>query len=223
MFGKIKNVLKILRNKKDKSLTRQTIENSIYSSTTGVVSKIGGLIFTILLARILMPELFGLYNLVLSIVLTIATFTDLGINSALSRYLSESLTKGKKGEIEARSRVRFLFNLKLFLTFGASLILFLLAPTIANAIFKRPEMILPIYFGSLYIFLLSFQGFLSTFFYPLKKLKYNRLKIALISMLNVKKVHINYAALTLENSFLCLMKTDLVNELKAKVMLILSF
>ena len=114
-----------------------------------------------------------MYNLVLSIVLTIATFTDLGINSALSRYLSESLTKGKKGEIEARSRVRFLFNLKLFLTFGASLILFLLAPTIANAIFKRPEMILPIYFGSLYIFLLSFQGFLSTFFYPLKKLKYN--------------------------------------------------
>lgn len=173
MFGKIKHALKILRNKEDKSLTRQAIENSIYSSTIGIVSKIGGLIFTILLARILMPELFGLYNLVLSIILTVFTFTDLGINTALSRYLSESLTKGKKGEVEARSRVRFLFNLKLFLTFGASLLLFLFASLISETIFKRPEMILPIYFGSIYIFLLSFQGFLGTFFYPLKKLKYN--------------------------------------------------
>lgn len=173
MFSKIKHAIKLLRNKEDKSLTRQAIENSIYSSTIGIVSKIGGLIFTIILARILLPELFGLYNLILSIVLTVATFTDLGINTALSRYLSESLTKGKKGEIEARSRIKFLFNLKLFLTFGASLLLFLFAPLISETIFKRPEMILPIYFGSIYIFLLSFQGFLSTFFYPLKKLKYN--------------------------------------------------
>lgn len=172
MLSKIKQVIKILRNKEDKSLTRQAIENSIYSSATGIVSKIGGLIFTIILARILLPEMFGLYNLVLSVLMTVFTFTDLGVNSALSRYLAESLSKGKKYEKEARSRTRFLFNLKLVLAFGASLLLFLLAPTIANIIFKRPDMILPIYVGSLYIFLLSLQGFLATFFYPLKKLKY---------------------------------------------------
>ncbi len=173
MFTKVRNALRILSNPRDKSLTRQAIENSTYSFFINLTSKAGGLIFTILLARMLMPELFGLYALVLSIIMTIATFTDLGINTALSRYLADSLAKGKRYESEARSRARFFFNLKILLSFGVSILLFLLAPLISTLIFKKAEMITPLQIGSLYLFVMALQGFFGTMFYPLRKLKYN--------------------------------------------------
>ncbi len=172
MYQSIKKVIKSLFDKENQSLTKQTIENSAYSFGINIVSKLGGIIFSILLARILLPDLYGLYSLVFSVVVTISAFTDLGVNSALSRYLAESLSKGKKFEDEARSRVRFLFNLKVILSFGISLILFLLSTVIATAIFHKPEMALPLRMGSIYLLVLSIQGFFAMIFYPLKKLKY---------------------------------------------------
>lgn len=177
--------LKEILSSKDKSLTKQAITNSSYNFATNLISKIGGLIFTIVLARILMPDLYGLYSLVLSVVLTIATFTDLGINTTLTRYLAESLAKGKKYEAEARSRTRFLFNLKLFFSFLVSLILFLLAPLISSLIFHRPEMITPLQVGSLYLFAMAIQGFFATIFYPLRKIQYTTISETINQILKI--------------------------------------
>ncbi len=169
----ISRIKDIFSDKSKNSLTRQSVENSFFSLFVNLVSKVGGLIFTILLARALLPDLFGLYNLIFSIIATIATFTDLGINTALSRYLADSLSKGKKYEIEARSRVRFLFNLKILLSAVVSILLFSLSTWVSATIFHKPEMALPLRIGSIYLFAMAIQGFFSTIFYPLKKLKYN--------------------------------------------------
>jgi O-antigen/teichoic acid export membrane protein len=169
----ISRIKGIFSEKSKNSLTRQSVENSFFSLFVNLVSKAGGLIFTILLARALLPDLFGLYNLIFSIIATIATFTDLGINTALSRYLSDSLSKGKKYEAEARSRVRFLFNLKVLLSAVVSVLLFFLSTLVSTLIFHKPEMAMPLRIGSIYLFAMAIQGFLSTMFYPLKKLKYN--------------------------------------------------
>lgn len=173
MPSDIKKLYNLVKNKDERSLTKQAIVNSSYSFLTSIISRVGALIFTILLARALMPELFGVYNLVLSLILTIVTFTDLGINSAMIRYLADSLGRGKRNEKEARSRFKFLFNLKIILAFGIALILFLLSPIIANSIFSKPELILPLQIGSLYIFVVSIQGFIGSLFFTLNKLKYN--------------------------------------------------
>lgn len=173
MYTDIKKLFNIVKGKDEKSMTRKAIVNSGYIFTTNAISRLGGLIFTILLARLLLPELFGIYNIVLSILLTIATVTDFGIYSALSRYLSNSLSKGKKGEKEARARVRFLFNLKIFWSFIISLILYLSADLISNVLFNKPELILPLQIGALYLFILAIQSFFATIFLPLNKVKYN--------------------------------------------------
>jgi O-antigen/teichoic acid export membrane protein len=173
MQSKIKRLIKIGLDKKNKSLTKQLMEGSAYIFSTNIITKLGGLIFTLLLARVLLPDLFGLYNSVLSLILTISSLTDLGIGNAISRYLADSLSKGKKYMAEARSRVLFLFKLKFLLSLITSIILFSLAQVIAIYVFRKPEVTVPLRIGSIYLFVMSIQGFFWSLSFPLKKLKYN--------------------------------------------------
>ena len=163
----------MMKGDKDNSLTGQTLRNSGCSFMINVVSKIGGIIFTILLARMLLPDLFGLYNLALSIIVTIGTFADLGVNTALMRYLSESVAKGKRNLSEARSRLRFFLNIKVIITLVTCAVLFFGSSIISNVIFKKPELCIPIQVGALYVFSMAIQAFLSSVFIAIGKMKYN--------------------------------------------------
>ena len=51
---------------------------------------------TILLARILMPELFGLYNLALSTIFLFSAISNLGIGETVITFVSKELGKNKK-------------------------------------------------------------------------------------------------------------------------------
>ncbi|MEM2478838.1 MAG: oligosaccharide flippase family protein [Candidatus Pacearchaeota archaeon] len=174
----------------------KVLKSSLYSFLSVLISRIGGLIFTIIIARSLFPELFGIYSLALTIILTLATFTDLGLNATLIRYLAESLKiKTKKAEskakAKARSRLCFLFGFKILLTACFSLVLFFAAKPIALYIFKKPLLISPIQLGALYLFTISLQGFFSSIFYSLQKVSYiaigetifQVLRIALVALL----------------------------------------
>lgn len=154
--------------------TQKVLKGTFYNFFNTAISRIGGLIFTIIVARMLFPELFGLYNIALTVILTIATFTDLGLNSTMIRYLAESLkTKTKKTTAEARSRFLFLFNFKIVLTAAASLMLFSLSNIIAIYIFKKPDLALPLQIGAIYLFAISLQGFFTSVFYALQKINYS--------------------------------------------------
>jgi len=158
----------------EETLKQRIIKNTVWNFICTSTSRVGGLIFTIIIARVLFPELFGVYALALTIILTISTFTDLGLNSTITRYLAESLKiKSKKKEIEARSRLSFLFNFKVLLTAVISFALFFLAETISIYIFKKPTLVLPLKIGAVYLFAISLQGFLSAIFVTLQKIKYN--------------------------------------------------
>ena len=91
-------------------LARKVLKNSIYNSSRVIVSGVGGLIFTILLARLLHPELFGVYHLALAVAFLLLTFADLGINGTVVRYVSYAL--GKKDETLARSYFVYLGKFK---------------------------------------------------------------------------------------------------------------
>ncbi len=69
-------------------LARKVIKNSIYNSSGILIGNIAGIMLTIILARLLHPELFGIYHLVLAVGFLLLTFTDLGINGALVRYVA---------------------------------------------------------------------------------------------------------------------------------------
>ncbi|MEM4214997.1 MAG: oligosaccharide flippase family protein [Candidatus Pacearchaeota archaeon] len=177
--------------KNNSTTTQKVLKNSIYNFLNIVVSRIGGLIFTVIIARFLFPELFGIYTLALTIILTIATFTDLGINSTLIRYLAESLKiKTKKTEIEARSRLYFLLNFKILFTAIAAFALFLLSNIISIYIFKKPSLILPLQLGSIYLFAISLQGFFSSIFYAIQKVKYTVIAETIFQILRIVLVSI---------------------------------
>jgi len=153
----------------EESLILQTTKNAGWNFATNLVTKFGGLIFTIILARMLMPEMFGVYNLVLSIVIIALIFTDAGINNTSIRYLSEKI--GKNNLIQARSIFRYLLKIKLILIVVTVLILSLISKFLAVNIFLKPVILIPLLASLVYIATLSFTNFFKSIFVSLKKLK----------------------------------------------------
>ena len=74
-----KEVLRRVKNRDFSGNTGLAIKNSIYQISTNSFSKIAALIFTIIVARLLMPELFGLYSLALSTILLFSAVSNIGI------------------------------------------------------------------------------------------------------------------------------------------------
>ena len=162
--------MKNLTKNQIKKVEKKAVKNILLGGLTGVISKIGALIFTIVLARAFLPELFGAYSLVLTIVLTLMIFTDLGIGETAIRYISDSL--GKKNKTEARSKFLFLFKSKLILMVLSSLILFFGAGVIAN-FFGKPELIPLLRIGSFYLFINGCYSILSATSLAVQRLEYS--------------------------------------------------
>lgn len=155
-------------------IAKEIFKNTFQNFLASIINRVGGLIFTILIARLLDPKLFGVYSLTLTIVLLILTFSDLGLAQTMIRYVSYAL--GKKNKAMARTYFKFLFNIKVFSTLLFSFVLFFLANTISVAVFKKPELILPIKASSLYLFTVSILDFITFTFYATKSVKFYTIK-----------------------------------------------
>ena len=108
---------------KNQNLSKVAIKGSAYNLLALLVQKFGGLIFTIIVARMLLPELFGIYALALSIATVVLTFTGLGIDNTFLRYLSYSV--GKRNKKLSRNYSRYVLKIKLSLILLS--VIFLLA------------------------------------------------------------------------------------------------
>lgn len=130
------------------------IKNSIFQFSTSVVAKIGSLIFTVILARLLMPDLFGLYSLALSTILLFATFSDLGIGQSVVKFMSKSISKKKK---IASNYFSYLFKIKGLFLVASSVLLIISAYFISHYYYDKP-IFLALIAGSLYLILLGFTS-----------------------------------------------------------------
>lgn len=144
-------------NIQNKNLSEIAMRNSLYSFSFTMISKIGGIILTIFLARMLLPELFGLYGLVLAVASIALTFTDFGTDLTGTRYISQAL--GKKNKKMARSFFRFLLNVKVLLTIIAISAVLVMANLLSTTIFNKPLIFLPLIFSCFYIFIESIRSF----------------------------------------------------------------
>ena len=151
-----------------KGYTGMAIKNSTYQFATNIFAKAGGLIFTIILARVLMPELFGLYSLALSTILLFISFADLGIGTALMRFISEAIAKGNPKK--AKGYVSYLFKIKFFLVAIVAGILAITAKFIANNYYQKP-IFLALLAGSLYILVRGFISFIRSIFQALNNFR----------------------------------------------------
>src|SRR3972149_4620205 len=96
------DIFRRLKNRDFSGNTGLAIKNSIYQFSTNFVLKIGSLVFTVIIARLLMPELFGLYNLALSTILIFFVISNMGIGPALVRFVSKELEKRKEPKPRAK-------------------------------------------------------------------------------------------------------------------------
>lgn len=177
--------MRAIKKKKDKkeSLTNIVIKNSFYNFSATVINRFGALIFTIIVARVLLPRYFGIYNLAISIVFLLLTFTDLGINNSLIRYVSSSLAQ--RNIKKASAYFHYLIKLKFFLSISFSFILAILAYPISNFVFQKPDLFPPLIFSSLLLFFLSMDSFYSSLFFAFNKVKYINYKEILYQSLRL--------------------------------------
>jgi len=148
------------------------IKNSTYQLLTTGTAKIGSLLFTIIVARLMLPELFGLYNLALSTVVFLGVFSDLGVGEALVRFVSKELGK-RKGN--PGGYFKHLLKIKVYLTSGICVVLLASSYFIANNYYNKP-IFLALIAGVLYLSITTFGGFIAgifrshnTFVIPFKK------------------------------------------------------
>jgi O-antigen/teichoic acid export membrane protein len=146
--------------------TGLAIKNSIYQTATTIASKVGSLLFTIIIARMLLPELFGLYSLALSTIVLIAGFTDLGIGTTLVRYVAKKATLAKAGPY-----VFYLRKIKMVASLILSLVLVLTAKFIADNYYQKP-IFYALIAGGIYIMATSFLNFITGVFQAENNFKY---------------------------------------------------
>jgi len=134
------------------------IKNSVYQIATNVFAKIGSMIFTIILARLLLPELFGLYSLALSTIIIFSAIAELGINQTLIRFVSKESSKKKN---KVKSYVKYLGKIKVYFFLISSIILLFSAKIIAEYIYQKP-IFLALLGGIFYILFIQILGFLQS-------------------------------------------------------------
>jgi len=181
---------------KKQNLSKIALKGSTYNLLSLLILKFGGLILTIIIARLLLPELFGIYALALSVVTIALTFTDLGINSTFLRYLSDAL--GKRNKRLSRSYLKYSAKMKFLLIILVVVLLLIFSKYLSYNIYEKPLLFYPLIFSCLYIVAESFRNFLGLFFLAQKDMK---TPVFLTSSIQVLKIIFSVLAiLILTNS-----------------------
>jgi len=127
----------------------KAVKNSIYNFGTNLVWKLGSFLFMVILARLLMPELFGLYALSLSTIILFASFSEMGFGQTAVKFISHSLGQGKKSE--AKAYFIYLAKIKFFFIFLFGLLLLFSAKFLADTYYEKP-IYLALLAGSAFVF-----------------------------------------------------------------------
>ncbi len=151
------------------NLSKIALKGSAYNVISLLVLKFGGLILTVILARMLLPELFGVYALAISIVTLALSFTDFGMENTFLRYLSDST--GKKDKRKSRSLASYFFKLRFVLVIAVVVILIVSSKYLSYNIYKQPLLFYPLILSCLFIIAESFRTLLGVFFTSRKDVK----------------------------------------------------
>ena len=157
----LKNILTKFRKKDFSGTTGQVMKNSSYQLAQNLIFKFGSLFFTIVIARMLLPERMGIYNLALATIILFVSFSDLGISSALITYCSRLLGKGDLEK--AKGYAKKLFKWKLYLIFLSAIILLISSYFIAEVYYQKP-IFYALLVGALYLPIISLLGFVEQIF-----------------------------------------------------------
>ena len=119
-------------------VAEESIWGGLFLFTGNLSSLLILAIGSIIVARLLGPENYGIYSLSLIIPSIILGFLDLGINSALTRFSAKLRAEGKQHLVACMLKAGFAF--KLAMSTAAFLVCFFLSDFLAYLLLRRPEM-----------------------------------------------------------------------------------
>ena len=161
-------------------LARKVLKNSFFSSSSALIRGIGGFLFSVIIARILTPEQFGIYALAISVCFLILQL-DPGTGYTATRYIAYAA--GKRDEELVIGYFRFLLKLRLIFGTLFTLSLAIAAKPLAYQIFKKPEMFIPLEILSLYLFFFFLTSFIDCCFQAFQNFKYSAIRSAIYELL----------------------------------------
>lgn len=159
--NEIFSIFRRVKNRDFSGNTGQVIKNSVYQFAQNIIFKIGSLFFTIIIARLLLPDKMGLYSLALSTIILLGVFSDLGISDALFTYSSKMIGLGKFSK--AKGYAKTLFQWKIILSLVSSVTLLITSYFISEYYYNKP-IFFALLIGALYLPVVSFTSFLENLF-----------------------------------------------------------
>ena len=158
-------IIRRLRKRDFSGYTGMAVKNSIFNFSSALVLKLGSLLFTVIIARMLLPDLFGLYSLALSTIVFLSAFSDLGVGTALVNLVSKELVKKNNN---SGAYVKYLFRIKMGITIVTCAFIMIAAYFLANFYYKQP-IFLALFSGAIYILVNSLISFYSILFQAINK------------------------------------------------------
>jgi O-antigen/teichoic acid export membrane protein len=145
-----------------------------------VVSTLISAVGTIFIARLLGPDLYGLYAIVLTVPTLIAIFRDWGVNSAMVRFTAQYRAEGRIGEVRSVFISGLIFEIALGLTL--SILSFLSADFLATSVFNRPVIAPLIQIASFSVFASGLVAAASAAFTGYEKMELNSVMVTVQSL-----------------------------------------
>ncbi|MBU4308492.1 MAG: oligosaccharide flippase family protein [Nanoarchaeota archaeon] len=172
-----KNIFQRFKKRDFSGNTGQAMKNSSFQLAQNLIIKISSFLFTIVVARLLMPELMGLYTLALSTIIMFSILSDFGIGSALFVFVAKLTSKGK--DAEAKGYVKKLLKWKVYLLIFASVILLILSYFVSEIFYQKP-IFYALLVGAIYLPILGFLEFLEIIFHAVGDFKRTLIKEILL-------------------------------------------
>ncbi len=193
--------------------TGVAIKNSFWQFSSTLVSKAGAILFTIILARVLLPELFGLYSLALSTILIFSSFADLGVSQTLIKFVSSS-----KDAKKSKAYFSYLLNIKVFLSLISAIILFSSSKLIAINYYSKP-ISLALMLGAFYILCSGIPGMIEGLFIAknnfkpsfIRELIFQISRIIFVPLLVIYFIKFNLDEITIASIFFSLSISYLIS------------
>lgn len=144
------------------------VKNAAILSVAGILIKLMGMIYRIPLYRLISDEGIGLYQMGYSVYVALLAVSVTGIPVAISKLVSEEVSRHRYGEAQRVFRVA-IFMLTV-LGFSTTIVLILGARYIANEIIKQPLAVYPLIAVAPAIFFVSLMGGFRGYFQGLQRM-----------------------------------------------------
>ena len=139
------------------SLASEAASGVFYLFSGQTLATLIAAVASIVVARLLGPELYGVYSLCLVVPGFLLLFTDFGVSPALTRFSAKLRAEGEDGRLASLIRSGFIF--KVFTCFATLLIGLMLSDMLATLIINRFELA---FLVKVAVFLALFNGVYGT-------------------------------------------------------------